>query len=71
MITATGCGLSVPPLGAHHGPPLGGISNTTSSGRSCLLATVDNLDMTYINTWVRKLGLGQIYKEAEDARHAS
>ena len=36
MLTATGCGLSVPPLGAHHGPPLGGTSNTTSSGRGCL-----------------------------------
>ena len=39
MLTATGCGLSVPPLGAHHGPPLGGISNTTSSGRGCLFTT--------------------------------
>lgn len=36
-----------------------------------LMATVDNLDMTYINTWVRKLELGHIYKEAKDARHAS
>lgn len=32
-----------------------------------LMATVNNLDMRYIETWVRKLGLDQIYKEAGDA----
>ena len=26
----------MPPLGAHHSPPLGGIGNATSSGRGCL-----------------------------------
>jgi hypothetical protein len=34
---ATGYGTCVPPLGAHHGPPLGGIDKATSSGRGCLL----------------------------------
>ena len=34
-----------------------------------LIATVDNLDMKYIEAWVCELGLDQIYKEAQDARH--
>ena len=36
-----------------------------------LMVTVDDLDVRYIETWVCELGLGQIYKEAEDVRHAS
>ncbi|MHC4431561.1 MAG: nucleotidyl transferase AbiEii/AbiGii toxin family protein [Planctomycetota bacterium] len=35
-----------------------------------LIATVDNLDMKYIEIWVRELGLEKIYREAQDARHA-
>lgn len=35
-----------------------------------LIATVDNLDMKYIDKWVRQLDLEHIYKEADDARHA-
>lgn len=35
-----------------------------------LMQTTDNLDMKYVKAWVRELGLAQIYKEAEDARHA-
>ncbi len=34
-----------------------------------LIATVDNLDMKYIDNWVRQLDLEHIYKEAGDARH--
>jgi hypothetical protein len=37
-LDATGYGTCVPPLGAHHSPPLGGIDKATSSGRGCLLA---------------------------------
>ena len=47
MLTATGCGLSVPPLGAHHGPPLGGTSNTTSSGRGCLFSISPALRISF------------------------
>jgi hypothetical protein len=36
-----------------------------------LMETVDNLDSKYIDNWVRELGLEQIYKEADDVRHAS
>jgi len=36
-----------------------------------LIETVDNLDLKYIGNWVRELGLEQIYKEANDVRHAS
>jgi len=35
-----------------------------------LIATVDNLDMKYIEAWVRELSLDQIYKEAQDARYS-
>jgi hypothetical protein len=36
-----------------------------------LVETVDDLDLKYIGNWVRELGLEQIYKEANDVRHAS
>lgn len=36
-----------------------------------LMETVDNLDLEYIDNWIRDLGLEQIYKEADDVRHAS
>jgi hypothetical protein len=36
-----------------------------------LMDTVDNLDLEYISNWVRELDLEQIYKEADDVRHAS
>ena len=36
-----------------------------------LMETVDDLDSKYISNWVRKLGLQQLYKEADDVRHAS
>jgi hypothetical protein len=36
-----------------------------------LMETVNNLDLKYIDNWVRALGLEQIYKEADDVRHAS
>lgn len=36
-----------------------------------LMETVNNLDSKYIDNWVRELGLEQIYKEADDVRHAS
>jgi len=36
-----------------------------------LMETVHNLDLKYIDNWVRELGLEQIYKEASDVRHAS
>ncbi|HUU18428.1 MAG TPA: hypothetical protein VMW72_14860 [Sedimentisphaerales bacterium] len=36
-----------------------------------LMETVDNLDSKYIDNWVRELDLEQIYKEANDVRHAS
>ena len=35
-----------------------------------VIATVDNLDMKYIDKWVRQLDLEHVYKEADDARHA-
>lgn len=35
-----------------------------------LMVTVNDLDMKYIHKWIHELGLDQIYKEAEDARHA-
>lgn len=31
-----------------------------------LMETVDNLDLEYIDNWIRKLDLGQIYKEIKD-----
>ena len=34
-----------------------------------LIATVDNLDMKYIDNWVRQLDLEHIYREANDDRH--
>ena len=36
-----------------------------------LMETVDNLDSEYIDNWIRELDLEQIYKEADDVRHAS
>jgi hypothetical protein len=36
-----------------------------------LMETVDDLDSEYIDNWIRVLGLEQIYKEADDVRHAS
>jgi len=36
-----------------------------------LMETVDNLDSEYIDNWTRELDLEQIYKEADDVRHAS
>ena len=36
-----------------------------------LMDTVDNLDSEYIDNWIRELDLKQIYKEADDVRHAS
>jgi hypothetical protein len=36
-----------------------------------LMETVDDLDSKYIDNWVYKLGLEQIYKEADDVRHSS
>jgi len=36
-----------------------------------LMDTVDHLDSKYIDNWVRELSLEQIYKEADDVRHAS
>jgi hypothetical protein len=36
-----------------------------------LMDTVDNLDSEYIDNWIRELDLEQIYKEADDVRHAS
>jgi len=36
-----------------------------------LMETVDNLDSNYIDSWIRELGLEQIYKEASDVRHSS
>lgn len=36
-----------------------------------LIGTVNSLDMEYIGDWIRELGLEQIYKEANDVRHAS
>jgi hypothetical protein len=36
-----------------------------------LVATVENLDMTYIDKWVRQLDLECIYREADNARHSS
>jgi hypothetical protein len=35
-----------------------------------LMETVDNLDLEYIDNWIKKLELEQIYKEADDVRHA-
>jgi len=36
-----------------------------------LMETVDHLDSEYIDNWIRELDLEQIYKEAENVRHAS
>ena len=36
-----------------------------------LMETVHNLDLKYIDNWVRELDLEQIYKEASNVRHAS
>jgi hypothetical protein len=36
-----------------------------------LIETTDNLDSEYIDNWIRELNLEQIYKEADDVRHAS
>jgi len=36
-----------------------------------MIETTDNLDTKYINNWIRELDLEQIYKEADDVRHAS
>ena len=36
-----------------------------------LMETVTGLDSKYIDNWIRELGLEQIYKEANDVRHAS
>ncbi len=36
-----------------------------------LMETVDNLESKYIDNWIRELDLEQIYKEANDVRHAS
>ncbi len=35
-----------------------------------ILTTVDDLDVKYVETWVRKLGLDQIYQGVKNARHA-
>lgn len=36
-----------------------------------IIRSVNNLDMEYIDNWIRELGLGQIFKEAGDVRHTS
>jgi hypothetical protein len=36
-----------------------------------LMETVDNLDLKYINNWIRELDLERIYKEVDDVRHTS
>lgn len=36
-----------------------------------VMETVGDLDTKYIDNWVRELDLEQIYKEADDVRHAS